>query len=113
MGCLTRGPTWPHDGVCRLAPAPERTDTVTIKTQLILDLLQDARRTDRDLGAACGRMIASNLRNVRWARKAARQTRNLKLRTYFTKRADRTIRNNRRIRELAMTYGWTIAGAPR
>lgn len=78
------------------------------ETVLLLEILSDARHGDRDVAAAAARRIATNLQSVRTRRKMARRTRLLNAREMLTRSCDRTVRDNRRIREMAKAYGWQL-----
>ncbi len=83
---------------------------MTLNTQIILELLDAAYRSDRNMAATCARRIKGNLVSLRHARKVIRNHfgRSLGLRDMTAKRADRLLRDNRRCRQLAKTYNWNL-----
>ncbi len=81
---------------------------MTRKTMVTLELLRDAHHSDRDMSAACQRAIRGALDSVKRMRRNARNTRSLKVRETYTRLADRRIRDNRIVREMAREHGWSL-----
>lgn len=82
------------------------------KTSIVLELLSVAYETDRDMAAAARRRIARNLVSVRRMRRVARGfSVSRTFREKLSANADRTVRDNRRVRELAAKHGWNLTAA--
>lgn len=83
---------------------------MTRETEVLLDLLRDARAHDRDLGAACKRELDYNVAALRRIRSLGRRCRTEAMRSMLELRAGRLVYRNRVVRRLAKRHGWTIPG---